>query len=412
MVSMKPSADPQESSPRRLVLSVYLPSVVMAFGQGLLLPILPLYARAFDASYALIGVFLAGESLGMLSGDVPAGLLVRRWGTKRVMLLGGACVLSGVLAMTWAQSLTEAILYRFLSGAGMALWGIARHAYIATVIKTERRGRSIAVLGGMGRVGAFVGPAVGGSVGLVYGLRAPFVLYAGLGLVALAAVRIWVVEIRTPDRVQSTAQPFGGIIREHWAVLLSAGSGQLLGQMIRRARQVIIPLYAADIVGLDVQSVGLVISISSALDMLMFLPAGLVMDRFGRKFAYVPSFIIQGVGMLLIPLTASFGTLLAVCCLIGLGNGLGSGTMLTLGADLAPRDARGEFLGLWRFIGDAGSAGSPIIIGSMAEALGLVFTPFLMTAVGLGGAAVLGLTVPETLKRRPAAGVKPGSEPC
>lgn len=60
------------------------------------------------------------------------------------------------------------------------------------------------------------------------------------------------------------------------------------------------------------------------------------MDRLGRKAAIVPSFVVQAVGMALIPLSHSYGGLLAVASLIGLGNGLGSGSMMTLGADLAP----------------------------------------------------------------------------
>lgn len=390
-------------SPSGLILGVYLPSAVMAFCNGLILPIMPLYARSFDASYGLIGVVLAGASIGTLGSDVPAGLLVRRLGTKRVMLAGGACVLSGVLALTWAQSVYEVVAYRMLSGAGMALWNIARHAYIAEIIRTERRGRSIAVLGGIGRVGIFLGPAAGGFVGQIYGLRAPFVLYAGLGVMALAAIQIWVQDGLVPNDVPGTHAPLAGILNEHLGILTAAGTGQLLGQMIRRARHVIIPLYAADSIGLDVQSVGLVISIAAAVDMSMFYPAGVIMDRFGRKFAYVPCFLTQALGMLLIPFTASFGSLLAVCCLIGLGNGLGSGTMMTLGADLAPRRARGEFLGLWRFIGDAGGASSPLLIGAIAGAVGLVYTPVLMACVGVGGAAILALAVPETLRKSPSA---------
>ena len=65
--------------------------------------------------------------------------------------------------------------------------------------------------------------------------------------------------------------------------------------------------------------------------------------------------------MALIPLTGSFAALLAATSLIGFGNGLGSGTMLTLGADLAPPkgEGMGAFLGLWRLIGDTGHTSAP-----------------------------------------------------
>jgi MFS family permease len=378
----------------------------MAFCNGLMVPIMPLYAASFGASYGLIGVVLAAAGIGTLVSDVPAGLLVHRLGTKRVMLLGGLCTVVGVLALAWASTIYEVVLYRMFAGVGTALWGIARHAYVADIIKSERRGRSIAVLGGIGRLGIFLGPAAGGVAAQVYGLRAPFVAFAALGLVALLAVQLWV---RDGGGIGAKGghlprHPLGKLVRTHGRVLAAAGSGQLLAQMIRRARHVIIPLYAADVLGLEVQAVGLVISIASAVDMTMFYPAGVLMDRLGRKYAYVPSFAIQALGMLLIPLTDSFASLVLAACVIGLGNGLGSGTMMTLGADLAPPQDRGEFLGVWRFIGDAGGAGGPLVIGAMAGALGLIHTPVLMAAVGLAGAAVLGFAVPETLDRRKQRG--------
>jgi MFS-type transporter involved in bile tolerance (Atg22 family) len=85
---------------------------------------------------------------------------------------------------------------------------------------------------------------------------------------------------------------------------------------------------------------------------------------------------------------------------IGLGNGLGSGTMMTLGADLAPADSRGEFLGVWRLIGDGGSAGGPVVVGAVADVLGLSLATFTIAGVGLLAAAMLGTLVPETLQRK------------
>ena len=87
--------------------------------------------------------------------------------------------------------------------------------------------------------------------------------------------------------------------------------------------------------------------------------------------------------------------------LIGLGNGIGAGTMLTLGSDLAPTEGRAEFLGLWRFIGDSGHAAGPLLVGGVAEVMGLGSVPLIAAGMGLAGAGILGLLVPETLKRRP-----------
>ena len=125
------------------------------------------------------------------------------------------------------------------------------------------------------------------------------------------------------------------------------------------------------------------------------------MDRYGRKCAVVPCFLGQAIGMALVPFSAGFSGLLLATCLIGLANGIGSGSMMTLGADLAPPDAMGEFLGIWRFIGDAGHAGGPLVVGGVADLLGLAAAPWVMSGVGLLASATFAFLVPETLDKGP-----------
>jgi MFS family permease len=90
--------------------------------------------------------------------------------------------------------------------------------------------------------------------------------------------------------------------------------------------------------------------------------------------------------------------LLAVASLIGLGNGLGSGSMMTLGSDLAPRGSHAEFLGIWRWIGDAGSTGGPLVVGAIAELVVLPTAALVMGGAGLIAAMVFIFFVPETLE--------------
>lgn len=380
-----------------MLLSVYLPTLLISFCSGLLLPVMPLYAKSFHVSYGLVGLMLAGDGIGNLICDVPAGVLLRRIGRKPTMLIGIGCEALSVLALAWARSLPEAMAYRILAGAGDSLWSISRHAYIADVTQVRERGRAIAMFGGLGRLGTFTGPGVGGMIAARFGLRCPFWVFAGLAAAAFAVAALFVRETLT-ERREDRRGRLRGVLKGHTRDLAAAGSAQVFAQMIRSARQIIIPIYAADVIGLDVRSVGMVLSLSAALDMAMFYPAGWIMDRFGRKYASVPSFLVQALGMSLIPLAGDFWTLLAATSILGLGNGIGSGTMMTLGADLAPKDARGEFLGVWRLIGDAGGAGGPLAVGNIADLLGLRAAAFAMSGIGLLAVFALALFVRETLE--------------
>jgi MFS family permease len=382
---------------KRLGLAVYLPSLILSFCSGLLLPVLPVFAESFGVSYALVGLVLAGEALGTLLADVPAGILIRRLDRKWVMALGIGLVGLSVIALFWSQTIWEVLLYRIISGLGAALWNLSRHAYLSEATNKTNRGRAIALFGGTNRLGGFLGPVVGGFLAAQFGLRSPFLLCGVLALCTIPIALVFVEKGQMAVR-QVSHYHFLTVLQEHWRVLFTAGLGQLGAQMVRAARNVLIPLYGSSL-GLGLESVGLILSLSAFVDVALFYPAGVIMDKLGRKYAIVPSFTLQALGLLVIPFASGFVGLLVAATLTGLGNGLSSGTMMTLGSDLAPKDSLGEFLGVWRLIGDSGFTGGPVIVGLIADVLALPAAALVMATIGLVSAGLFAFGVPETHPR-------------
>lgn len=394
-----------------LLLPVYVPGLVFALSQGLLIPVLPVYVREFGIAYWIIGVVLAGDGLGSLLGDVPAGVVLRQLGQKRAMLLALVLIAVSTMALYWAPTVWMVFACRLVTGAALALFSVARHAYMSEVAAVAQRGRAMAVFGGVMRIGSFfAGPIIGGLVGDRFGLRTPFLLYSVIIGVVIVIIFL-AVRAKSASRRSSVSEfnlrHLSHAVGSDVQVLSLAGLGQLFGQMIRAGRHVIIPLYAAAILGLSVEQIGWITGISGAVDMVLFPVAGWLMDRMGRKFAILPCFGIQGVAMAMIPLTGGFTSLLVVACLIGFGNGLGAGTMMTLGADLAPDEARGEFLGVWQLIGSMGRTGAPLVLGYVAQILTLPLAALAMATSGGLAVLVFGLFVPETLRKPELPGVLP-----
>ncbi len=388
-----------------LILPLYVPAFFIAITWGIREPILPLYVREFGASYSLVGLVLSGEAIGMLMADLPSGIVMRWLGQKRTMMSGLVLTVLAVLALFWARSIFELLLFRILGGVGFSLYGVARHAYVAEQILLGQRGRSVALLGGIFRIGRFVGPAIGGFVATSFSLRTPFLAMALLSGIALLVVMLFLPASPSTDPVdlqnfKDYLKRLRTVVASNGRVLAPVGAGQMLAQMVRTGPRILFPLYGADILGLDVASIGNVISIGAAVDMTLFYPTGMIMDRFGRKFAIIPSFLLQGLGMMSIPLTQSFAGLAFIAGLIGFGNGLSSGTMLTLGADLAPADSRGEFLGMWRLIGDTGRTVGPLIGGAIASWLALPIAALVMGSSGVLSSLIFATLVPETNKRK------------
>ncbi len=385
---------------RWLLLSVYIPAILFAFGQGLLVPILPLYAAEFGGSYSLAGLVVAAGWIGTMIGDLPVGMLLRRIGFKNAMFIGGLLFGGATIALGFAGSPLELVALRILAGIGIAFFQISRHTFISTQVPADTRGRAIAVFGGINRIGHFIGPLIGGFVASFYGLAEAIMVG---GVVVLGIVVVSIVLVREPRTDGSGSAKHGlgfGLVKEaiqhNPRELAAGGIAQVFAQMVRAGRQVVIPLFGAYAIGLDPAQVGQVVSASHFVEMFLFMPAGYIMDRWGRKAAAIPSFAIMGTGMVLVPLTDSYLTLMAVASIIGIGQGIGAGTMMTLGADLAPPGRTGEFLGLWRLIGDSGHAVAPMAIGAIADIIGLYLTAGMVGGIGYLSAGTLAAFVRET----------------
>ena len=381
-----------------MILPIYIPAFLLATGGGIISPTLSIYVKSFDLSYTLTTAILA---VGVL-GNIPAGILVERLGRKSSMLLGLVMIGLSTVGMATAQHFVQLMGAQLVGGIGMALWMLARHAYMTDVIPIANRGRAIALFGGVNRMGTFAGQFF--SIFLGVNLRLPFFIYAGIIVLNLVVCFCFVPETQSPTGQVRGKRPgylknLLEVSRQHARLLATAGVGQVCVQTLRRGCNIIIPLYADEVVGLTTQQVRTVVMISSAVDMSMFPIAGYMMDRFGRRYATVPGVCIFATGMVLMSFTGTFTGLLLATTFMRMGNGIASGTMMTLGADLAPHEGTGEFLGLWRLTGDFGGSAGPVIVGNLADLFGLSYSGFALGGIGYLAVGIFLLLVPETLKK-------------
>ena len=134
-------------------------------------------------------------------------------------------------------------------------------------------------------------------------------------------------------------------------------------------------------------------------DIALFYPSGVLADRFGRKWSAVPSMALYALGLASLPLASGFWSLLAVATLLGFANGIGTGVVMIIGADLARASGRhGQFLGLWRLIGDFGISGAPLLVGTVVKAAGLAAASLTVAGLGVAGSLVMAYVVAETLR--------------
>jgi MFS family permease len=406
MKGMTPPNSPPPFSLRGIAVPAFGPALLFSVGQGAILPVVALSAVQLGASVAVAALIVTLIGLGSWFFNLPASMITlkfgERWSIVGAAAAGALALLAAGVSLVIGNGLWLLAVAMAVVGMSAAVFSLARQKYLTEAVPVEFRARALSTLGGVSRIGVFIGPFIGAAAIALVGISGAYwVGVAGMAAAAVLAVTVPdLVAVDGSDPNDVGPEPtLRGVAVSHAGVFLTAGIGILLLSALRASRQVVIPLWA-DHLGLDPTHASLVYGLSGAIDMLVFYPAGKVMDRRGRLWVAIPSTLIMGVALVLIPLTAGFTSLLLVALLIGFGNGISSGLVMTLGADFSPDRGRGQFLGLWRFMADAGSTGGPVLLSAVTAIASLGAGVTATGVLGFAAAGVFAVVLPRLRHRR------------
>jgi MFS family permease len=380
----------------RVASAVFLPTLIFEIGMGAITPVVALSGRALGASVGMAGLLLALLGVGNILGDVPAGALAARVGDRKAMLIAAVIAVVTLLGCATAGTVWQLALGAAATGATNSVFILARQSYLTEAIPARLRARALSTLGGMSRIGAFVGPFIGAAV--VHGRPVRDIYWLALACAVLAGlVVLFVPDVADPEMAHERRRDpvsMRTVVLRHRRLFLTLGTAVLLVASVRATRQTVLPLWA-DHLGQSASTTSIVFGLAGLVDTLTFYPSGRIMDRAGRLWIAVPSMLVLGLTQAALPLTQGLVSLTVVAMLMGFGNGIGSGVLMTLGADVAPPKTRSQFLGVWRLCSDSGSAAGPLIVSAAAGLGSLAAGIGMMGVVGVVAAAALLRWVPR-----------------
>ena len=407
---------------RSIALPALVPTLLFSIGEGAIIPIIPLFAENLGATLAIAGLVGGILMIGELVGDIPSGWLVSRIGERPAMI--GASLLSVIgLVICLLSSNAIALSFGvFLVGLATAVFALARHAFMTSFVPITHRARALSSLGGIFRFGYFIGPFItAGAIHLFGTVASAFWIHI-VACLAAAAVLVLVRDptaafgtVKTVRAVDGKRMREGealvagearGLFRTIYAnrgVLTKLGTGAALIAALRASRAVVLPLWAVSI-GISDANTALIIGVAGAADFALFYASGQIMDRWGRLFTALPSMVGLGLGHLILSVTHDLPQnvewFIAAAMFLSLANGIGSGILMTLGADLADKGNPAPFLGAWRFTGGIGSAGAPLAIAGITALASLPIAAATMGVLGFVGAGILLRYVPKYAPHR------------
>ncbi|HVF54401.1 MAG TPA: MFS transporter [Actinomycetota bacterium] len=347
-------------------------SITVALGFGMVIPVLPLYARSFGVGLAAIGLVQFVFGLTRFSFGLVGGLVVDRFGERACTMAGLLIVSASSYAAGFSTNFPQLVLARGFGGAGSALFISGLMNRILRIIEPAAMGRATGAFRSSFLVGIGAGPALGGIVADRFGLAAPLHFYA-TGLLVATAIA-WVVmkgqpalgegPRRSPKEAFLAAKPLFRDKRYVIALLATfvgwwtiAGPAQTIG-----------PVFASDRLGFSEQQIGFAVTMLAIGEVVILLVAGRAADRFGRRAVLVPSLAVAGIATAVLgQIDSAPWAYFPLMVAIGAGIAAGGAASGGLLADAIPRGGSGAAVGVNQMAGDLGYLIAPILIGTVAE---------------------------------------------
>lgn len=353
-------------------------------GQGVVSPILPLYASEFGVSATMVGLTLTVFAFARLILNVPAGIIADRYG-RRVLLVGGPLLTAvGMFGSGQADGIWVLLAWRFVAGAGSAFYMSGAMTYLIDIAPPEKRTRYVATNQWALSVGVALGPGVGGVIADSYSLSTPFTVVAVLAVLTAIYAAVRLPETRDLALAEQAAGDATPPVST-WSFVRSTpfllvGLSTMTIFMTRAGtRGTLMPLHASETLGWGPAEVGVVFTLTGLITLTTLLPAAWAADHIGRRSVVLFSGVFAGLGAVLTGSLATPAGFVMGNIVMSLGTGTAGPAPAAYVADIAPPGRRGMAIAMYRSAGDIGFLAAPPLLGLLSEVTSIGFT------LGVGG---------------------------
>ena len=390
----------------RSVAAIYTLMSVMfinIMGFGIVVPLLPFYAKSFQAAPWQIALIFSAYSLGSFIGEPFWGRLSDRIGRKPVLVSTTVanCLCYGALA--FAPNIATAFIIRLIGGM-MAGNGSVVQGYIADVTPVDERARLMARLGAAYNIGFILGPFIGGvlaktSAGPI-GFQIPLLVASGCGALSALGIFLFVQESRRSVVSRGPA-------KRPWDVLGLAVSDPVIGKLMLLTFVVgfaftgiesTFGLWAHARFAWEPRNVGICFGVSGAASAFTnFFITGQLSRRFGEARMLAVGMAGTVIALALMPFTNGAWSTLAIMAASSMASSVAfpnAGAMMSAATD---EDHQGQIMGLNNAAGAFSRVAGPLSASFVFAAN--VNGPFFLAAVIVAPAIFLALAAGRAGRR-------------
>ncbi|MEA5456567.1 MFS transporter [Sinomonas sp. JGH33] len=342
----------------------------IAIGFGIVAPVLPQFATSFGVGATAASVIVSVFAFARLVLAPTAGALVDRLGERPVYVIGVLTVAVFTGSCAFAGDYWQLLLFRGLAGIGSTMFTISASGLIVRLAPPEARGRVSGLYASSFLLGSIAGPLVGGLLA-GWGLRVPFLVYAGTLVVAASIVGLLLGRGRAA-RTESRLPP----LRLGEALALPPYRASIVANFANGwatfgIRMALVPLFAAAALRASPATAGLALTLFALGTALALTFSGRLVDSWGRRPLALAGLVVAAAGTGFMGLSDSDVVLYALSAVAGFGSGLLSPALQATVADAIGRDRSGGApLAVFQMVSDVGSIVGPLLAGLLADSVG------------------------------------------
>lgn len=346
---------------------------VIAIGFGLVAPVLPQFALSFDVGVAASSVIVSAFAFTRLVFAPAGGALLEKFGERPVYIAGLLIVALSTAACAFAQSYWQLLVFRGLGGIGSTMFTISAMALIIRLAPPSVRGRVSGAYASSFLLGNIAGPLAGGLLA-GFGLRVPFLVYAGALVVAAAVVFLQLKDTRLAPGAEKPVPLPPLTVREalgsstYRAALASSFANGWSSFGVRNA---LLPLFAAAALSAGPQMAGISLTAFAVGTALALTVSGRLADTWGRKPMALAGLAVNALATAAIGFSPDVAFFLVVSAVAGVGTGLLNPAQQAAVGDVVGNErSGGKVLALFQMTSDTGAIAGPILAGMLADRSG------------------------------------------
>jgi MFS family permease len=365
---------------------------LLGLGEELWKKFLPKYLEHLGASPGIIGLYGTTEDFFDAVYQYPGGWLADRAGRRRAFLVFIAVASVGYLVYLLSPSWPWLFVGLAFAMAWHSMASPAIFAVIGDALPREKRAMGFTLQSMLKRVPMVVSPLVGGALiaglGIVRGVKVG--LAVTLVLAALTAVIVLAINISVPV---GEAAGIRGVWRSFHHALKRLLVSDILIRTCEGMADIFVILYATNVLGISVARYGLLVAIQITTSILVYIPAGRIADRVGRKPFVIATFVCFALYPVAVVLSSGFASLVVAFIIGGLRE-IGEPARKAMIVDFARADLRARTVGLYYLVRSITITPSAALGGLLWKLAPQV--PFLTAGViGVIGTFVFAATVEE-----------------